>query len=349
MASGSPPAESIRRAAFDIGSGAIKLQIADLDVASGRVVRVVFARERPVKFALDWKAHGRLSDAIADLGLAVLRELCATCAAHGAESYAAIATEVFRKAPNGAAYLERVERELGLCVQVVTQKVEAHLGFLTACALSESPRASVIAWDSGGASFQISGAGGACFSGALGASVATALLVERVQRSTLRDTPSPNPVAVEQADALVRLLRAELPDVPAWLLGAAGIRAIGGPNSLFNVAAIVVRAENIGAAHAAEMPALTDGEGFVAGPRPVLLRRADARAAIHARCGESDEVLALLGYSEAALVVPKLCLLLAVMEHAQLERVEFLPAIGSCAGLLLSEEHFAAGRRLRGS
>lgn len=377
-----------RRAAFDIGSGATKLQIADVDVASSKVVNVVFAQEVPVKFALDWKAHGRLSEAITNEGIIVLRKLCAECVAHGAEAIAAVATEVFRKAPNGKAYLERVERELGLVVEVVEQDVEARLGFLTACALSMAPRSSIIAWDSGGASFQISSEPAsfsgalAIYSGAVGASVATAMLVEQVQGSTLHDTPSPNPVSVEHANELVRLLRAGLADVPAWLLGVEGICAIGGPNSLFNVAAMVIRAEGIGspagekegAEHGAQPArqaeveseidsasdegkdvfvvaaapslALVDAEGFVAGPRPVLLRRADVRSAILARCGESDETLELLGYGEVALLVPKLCLLLAVMEHAHIERVAFLPAIGSCAGLLVSDACYVEGRRL---
>ena len=67
----------------------------------------------------------------------------------------------------------------------------AMLGFLTAVALSGRPRAATVAWDSGGGSFQFSADGGAdaagaplrTYVGALGASVATAQMVEAVQAS----------------------------------------------------------------------------------------------------------------------------------------------------------------------
>ncbi|KAJ1627677.1 hypothetical protein T492DRAFT_1023386 [Pavlovales sp. CCMP2436] len=257
---------------------------------------------------------------------------------------------VFRKAPNGAAFLEQVLRATGLAVEVVTQDAEARLGFLTACAISPRPRSSIIAWDSGGGSFQISAERSgalAVYSGALGSSVVTALMVEAVQRASLSAKCTPNPVSVEQAEELVRILTTALPPAPTWLRGSAGVSAIGGPNSLFNSAAMVIRSESIGGdcADAAAPGSLADAEGFVVGARPVPISCKDVRSAVYARCGESDETLEALGYSEPGLLVPKLCLLVAVMEHAQLERIEFLPAIGACPGVLVDEERFGCGER----
>jgi len=40
------------------------------------------------------------------------------------------------------------------------------------------------------------------------------------------------------------------------------------------------------------------------------------------------------------LIVSKLCLLAAVIEHCNIRQVHFVPATGSCQGLLISEEHF---------
>ena len=57
-----PEGEVQRRAAFDIGSGATKLMIADVDVESGTIGTVVHSAERTVKYALDWKKHGTLSE-----------------------------------------------------------------------------------------------------------------------------------------------------------------------------------------------------------------------------------------------------------------------------------------------
>lgn len=351
-----PVGEVHRRGAFDIGSGAIKLQIADVDAESGALLRVLFAHEEPVKFALDWKTHGELSAQIQHAGMVVLRDMCARCSRSGVTAYAAIATEVFRKAPNGPAYLAGLANELGLRVETVSQQEEARLGFLTAVALSARPRAEVIAWDSGGASFQITKADASgellVYSGALGASVATALLVERVQGSSLAAKPTPNPCTLDEAEALVALLREALPEPPAWLRAAPIVTAIGGPLSLFNMAGQVLREEAGGPPAQGHPAAAADGAESAAaaapaanpagvrGAQPVRLRLEQVRGALLAKLGESDEVLRACGYREVELLLPKLCLLCAVMERCDLREVEYVPAIGSCAGLLVSGERF---------
>ena len=97
-----------RRAAFDIGSGATKLMIADVDVETGQLGDTAHASERTVKYAFDWKTHGVLSDAVQAEGIKVLHALRTEVLASGCTAYTAVATEVFRKAPNGAAFLQRV-------------------------------------------------------------------------------------------------------------------------------------------------------------------------------------------------------------------------------------------------
>ena len=103
-----PEGEVQRRAAFDIGSGATKLMIADVDVESGTIGTVVHSAERTVKYALDWKKHGTLSEDVQAEGIKALHALRTEVMAAGCTAYTAIATEVFRKAPNGAAFLQRV-------------------------------------------------------------------------------------------------------------------------------------------------------------------------------------------------------------------------------------------------
>ena len=90
-----------RRAAFDIGSGMSKMQVSDVDVATGRVVSTLFAEERSVLFAADWKGSGEcseLSEEIQREGLEVLGALREIARQHEATELRAVATEVFRKA-----------------------------------------------------------------------------------------------------------------------------------------------------------------------------------------------------------------------------------------------------------
>ena len=58
-------------------------------------------------------------------------------------------------------------------------------------------------------------------------------------------------------------------------------------------------------------------------------------------CGKTDEQLAAADPADNSdphgLVVPKLCLLVAVARHLHLPRVVFQPCIGSCAGFAVTE------------
>ena len=104
---------AIRRAAFDIGSGATKLQVAD--VANGRVLKTLFGEERPVPFNGDVlrSADGNISEEIMQLcvgllddsvltsvmrvrGIDTLRSLKGVAVEQGSVAFSGVATEVHR-------------------------------------------------------------------------------------------------------------------------------------------------------------------------------------------------------------------------------------------------------------
>eukprot|EP00933_Yihiella_yeosuensis_P070560 TRINITY_DN78677_c0_g1_i1.p1 TRINITY_DN78677_c0_g1~~TRINITY_DN78677_c0_g1_i1.p1 ORF type:complete len:331 (-),score=67.62 TRINITY_DN78677_c0_g1_i1:535-1386(-) len=282
---------------------------------------------------MDWKKSkdGSLSKEIQEQGLEVLKKLLAVCEEHSVPAAArcAIATEVFRKASNGSEYLQRVHSELGLSVEVLSQSDEAAIGFRTAVALQERPAKCVICWDSGGASFQITSldpdfgddAPLRSYVGCLGSGNTTALLVEAVQGKSFAECHSPNPVNSDQATELIQRLQQELPAPASWLNGSV-VTAIGGPNSMFCVA----------------KEALGQDE----------YDQASVRKALEGVLNKSDEDLSKEVFCQGelkeppALIVPKICLLLAVMEHCSVQKVSFHPAIGSCPGLLISENCYTS-------
>eukprot|EP01062_Namystynia_karyoxenos_P021950 TRINITY_DN18391_c0_g4_i1.p1 TRINITY_DN18391_c0_g4~~TRINITY_DN18391_c0_g4_i1.p1 ORF type:complete len:338 (+),score=100.46 TRINITY_DN18391_c0_g4_i1:84-1097(+) len=330
----------VRRAAYDIGSGALKLQVCDVDPAGGRVVATHFAEERPVKFAIDWKhsRDGRLSEAIQQKGIAQMRELAGHAARLGVQQTAAIATEVYRKAANGAAFLERLAAECGVRPRIVSQEEEARLGLLTAVAYTPKGDPEPVSWDSGGGSFQITAAnpqgGLRTYVGALGSGVALAMLLQDIQGRTSVSGVTPNPCPPGDAAALLALLRAKLQPAPEWLRRNRGVIAIGGPNSLF---ADCVRTLRFGGGRrVVTAAAARDALGL-------LLERTDSDL-------EASYAPPPTGRDPVAMLVPKLCLLVAVMEHLQLDAVTFQPTIGSCAGMMLDGELFRpreqAGARL---
>ena len=159
--------------------------------------------------------------------------------AEGVTAFAAVATEVFRKAKNGRQFLDRLETEAGVKTALLSQDEEARIGFETASALASTPE-NVASYDSGGGSFQIASldANGALrtYNASLGKTVALEMLVVGVLGKTLGETP--NPVSKTTADALIARLTAELAPAPAWLRGHANVVAIGGSNSIFRLCTV---------------------------------------------------------------------------------------------------------------
>ena len=144
-----------RRAAFDIGSGATKLLVAD--VAGGLISARLLEENIPIAYKTDAQHNGgHLSNEIQEQGLALLGRLVEAARGLGAVEACAIATEVFRTAPNGDDFLERIRVKTGLEVRIIDQAAEAALGLATAEALGAGGRPS---WDSGGGSFQITARG----------------------------------------------------------------------------------------------------------------------------------------------------------------------------------------------
>jgi exopolyphosphatase / guanosine-5'-triphosphate,3'-diphosphate pyrophosphatase len=192
---------TLRRAAIDIGSGATKVLVADYS-AQG-LERILHGEEVPVMFGWDFVQSGEakaLSEEVQKKGLETLAMLKAKAEGMGAHDFSGIATEVFRKAKNGEAYLERV-REMGIPVVLVSQDLEAELGYKTAVAmasiLQHGPPVGIaearapIVYDSGGASFQITteetGEGPLiAYTGRLGTSVSVGILVGTSMRPDVR-------------------------------------------------------------------------------------------------------------------------------------------------------------------
>jgi hypothetical protein len=153
----------VRRAAFDVGSGYTKLLVADVDINRGIIIGKPLVQEnRPMRYKIDAQQHPdhKLSEGIQKQGLGLLRELVGVARAHGAVEVAGVGTSVFRKAPNGPAFLEKVRRVLSVNIDVVDQDYETRLGLATGEVLGAPLSAAV--WDSGGGSFQIAARGDTC-------------------------------------------------------------------------------------------------------------------------------------------------------------------------------------------
>ena len=342
------------RASFDIGSSSTKMQCCEYSRNGG--INTLSGQERPVPFGANYlkSSDGSLSESIQLSGLAVLQELKAEAEHFGASEFSAIATEVFRKASNGNEYLDRV-RFLGISVTVLTQELEARLGFDSALIMSgmELDATEVCVWDSGGASFQISSRNREeengtyvstfhTYMGSLGSSVCTAMLMREVQQRSYSKDDTPNPVSFEEASQLVDRLMTQLSHVPSWLAGKKEVVAVTGKNSIFKLCCnVLVELSKQDKHDGTWRLGLFRTDSLPDSPTITSFTCADAELALRTCTGCSDNELCQyvnFQYSDGPkVVVPKLCLLVAVMRHTGIQRVSTVKCIGSCVGVICNE------------
>mmetsp|Transcript_32179 Transcript_32179/g.54041 ORF Transcript_32179/g.54041 Transcript_32179/m.54041 type:complete len:333 (-) Transcript_32179:84-1082(-) len=325
-------------AALDVGSGSTKLDVAKVDTRSipWRIVgELLYSENVELLLAADYKSNpdGKLSTSIMDSTMEVISRLQAIAHKHDAKMRG-VATAVFRLATNANELLDRLNNELGIALEVVSQEEEGKIGFLTAASGLPEPEEArkkglppltpvdVVAWDSGGASFQLTisaTCGFDVYQGPLGASLVTAMLLEKVQKRSFASQPSPNPVSLLQIQELCVLVAAEFPDAPVWLREKLANQAhtqvigIGGETCIFSLASQIL-----------EKTEYTTEEVW---------------SGIEKLAGSTDAELSK--YSQAHMVIPKLVLMHTVMNTIGIRQVRYLPSNGGCRGVLISPKYWA--------
>jgi exopolyphosphatase/guanosine-5'-triphosphate,3'-diphosphate pyrophosphatase len=138
--------------ALDLGTNNCRLLVAR---PSRRGFLVVDAFSRIIRLGEGIGSTGRLSDEAMDRTIDALRVCSLKLARARAVKSRLVATEACRVARNGSAFLDRVRRELGLKIEVLTRETEAKLA-VSGCAALIDPRADlVLVFDIGGGSSEL--------------------------------------------------------------------------------------------------------------------------------------------------------------------------------------------------
>ncbi|WP_017670693.1 Ppx/GppA phosphatase family protein [Blastomonas sp. AAP53] len=139
-------------AAIDLGTNNCRLLIAK-PAADGFVV--VDAFSRVVRLGEGLGQSGRLSDAAMDRAVAAL-SICADKVRRRHVALArSVATEACRKASNGNDFIERVRRETGIVLDIITAEEEARLAVLGCHILLEPGDGPALIFDIGGGSTEL--------------------------------------------------------------------------------------------------------------------------------------------------------------------------------------------------
>lgn len=203
-----------RRGAFDLGSGSVKLLVADVDTETHQVVKYLYCNDISISFSDDLaKSRNKsFSEAIQLRALDAFTTLMERAKQYHATRFYCIATEAFRIATNGPDFIARISDELQLPIQMLSQQEEGELGFYSAIAHCKADPEKAVVWDIGNGSCQISWKEGdkiQSYKNSLGKTPVKNLIISRVQGKSLDEKSSPNPIS-EEDFVIVRDLIIEL-------------------------------------------------------------------------------------------------------------------------------------------
>ncbi|WP_017664608.1 Ppx/GppA phosphatase family protein [Porphyrobacter sp. AAP82] len=146
------PANGEAYAALDLGTNNCRLLIAR---PSGRDFTVIDAFSRVVKLGEGLATCGRLSDAAMERTLAALTICADKLQRRNVRLARSVATEACRRASNGPEFIERVRRETGIALDIISAEEEARLAVLGCHILLEAGEGPAVIFDIGGGSTEL--------------------------------------------------------------------------------------------------------------------------------------------------------------------------------------------------
>lgn len=144
------------RAAIDIGMSGPKLQVAEIDKKTSKIIRTLHTQRYVVNFydSLAKSPDHCLSQEIKLQGLQAFKEAVDKALTFNPEGIIAIATAAFRSAENGEDFADELEAETGVKVSIIDQNVEGILAFNAVLAKTAIDPEHLVVWDVGGGSIQ---------------------------------------------------------------------------------------------------------------------------------------------------------------------------------------------------
>lgn len=139
-------------AAIDLGTNNCRLLIAR---PSGNNFVVIDAFSRVVRLGEGLAQTGRLSDEAMDRAVNALKICADKLRRRNVHLARSVATEACRRAENGEEFIERVRRETGIVLDIITAEEEARLAVLGCHILLEDGHGPAVIFDIGGGSTEL--------------------------------------------------------------------------------------------------------------------------------------------------------------------------------------------------
>lgn len=216
-------AEIVRRAAFDFGSGSIKMQVADIETEEQTIIKSHLSQVILISFNEDLLENrkGEFSEKLLTQALEAVKTLRDAADQYDVKEFGGFATEAFRQAQNSSELFKTMEDLYGIPVRLVSQQEEGELGFNTAVILGQEDPHHVVVWDTGAGSAQFTTLVGDAIQVLkipAGAITAAKLIISDIQGKEATMASSPNPMTAQEAADGIVLIQKKLPELsPEWM------------------------------------------------------------------------------------------------------------------------------------
>lgn len=196
--------DTVIRAAIDIGSGATKLRVAEVNLKTQKIERILANESYAVPYQeeLEKSPTQTFNEIVMQQGIDALKKSKEVAKKYNAEKVIAIATAAFRKAKNVDYFIDRIQQETGVEVVVIDQDLEGKLSFEAASAQSDTDPTDLVVWDIGGGSIQLTSVdrhGNYTIYRGIEASVPFKnYCIGQIQLKNPEDVKTPNPMTREQ-------------------------------------------------------------------------------------------------------------------------------------------------------
>ncbi len=192
--------QKVVRGAIDIGSGATKLRVAEVNLKDRKIDRIIINESFPVQYQehLSKSPDNTFDEQVMQTGIDAISKSKEIAMQNGAEKVIAVATASFRKAANSQEFIDRIYKETGVRVYVIDQELEGKLAFNAVLSQGNYNPNSLIVWDIGGGSLQMTAlnphGGYDIFRGDLASIQFKNMMIKEIQHKNVNQVTTPNPL-----------------------------------------------------------------------------------------------------------------------------------------------------------
>lgn len=196
--------EKVVRAAIDIGSGATKLRVAEINLKTHKIEKILVNASFPVQYQeqLSKSPNNTFDDQVMQTGVEAIKKSEEVASQYHAQKIIAVATASFRKAANSQQFIDRIYKETGVRVYVIDQELEGKLAFNAVLSQGNYDPMKLIVWDIGGGSLQLTALNNRgdyqIFRGEIASIHFKNMVIQDIQRKDINQVTTPNPMKVEE-------------------------------------------------------------------------------------------------------------------------------------------------------